>query len=316
MLNNQMKDYITEKRTIKEDKESKINNWAHQLSIYAQQGVLYEAVLCPKPGLVDPVNSGAHTDMNIFTFMDSSSSLYEGFYQYAKTGLWWGNSPKKLFQHIRPIGIRLEKQMFKETKGINTHKGIIFSMGIFLAAAGLFLQKYLGISHEFPILKDNETDKIFGIIKEMTLNLVDNDFQDIYQKKNLTNGEKLYLKYGFTGVRGEAEAGYPCVQKGTLPLIRTQDKNTLLNIRLLEVLLFLMSSIEDSNVGHRGGLEALQLVKTKAKYFINNGGLCQANAIQRIEEMNRLFTSENISPGGSADLLSITVFLGKLENIF
>lgn len=302
-------------KDIIKDKKTKIHQWANQLAIYAQQAVLYEAVLYPKPGLVDPMDNGAHRDMNIFTFMDSSGSLYEGFYQYAKAGIMWAGTPKQLFEHIRVVGIELEKQMLIETKGINTHKGIIFSMGIFLASTGVLMQDYINLTDEFPILTEQETDKIFQIIKEMTYNLAANDFRDLHKKKKLTNGEKLFLEHGFTGIRGEAEKGYPRIYKAALPLLRTQNKDNSLSVRLLEILFILMSSMEDSNVVHRGGMEALWFVKKQAAEFMDNGGIKQINAIQKIEEMNRLFVSKNISPGGSADLLIITVFLGKLEKL-
>lgn len=297
------------------NKKTKIKQWANQLAVFAQQSVLYEAILFPKPGLVDSMDKGSHKDMDIFTFMDSSSSLYEGFYQYAKAGITWENSLKKLFEHIRPIGVELEKQMLRETKGINTHKGIIFSMGIFLAATGYLLKNKIEQNEDFPTLTKKETDNIFAIIKEMTCNLVLNDFKDLNLKKYLTNGEKLYLEYGFAGIRGEAEKGYPCIQRLTLPLLRRQNKMYTLSDSLLEILFSLMSSIEDSNVVHRGGIKALEFVKEKAAEFMDNGGLNQENALKKIEEMNQLFILKNISPGGSADLLIITIFLGKLEKL-
>ena len=34
---------------------------------------------------------------------------------------------------------------------------------------------------------------------------------DLDKKKELTNGERMYLQYGITGIRGEAEKGYPVV---------------------------------------------------------------------------------------------------------
>lgn len=302
-------------RNIITNRETKINHWANQLAIYAQQAVLYEAVLYPKPGLVDSIDNGAHSDMDIFTFMDSSSSLYEGFYEYAKAGITWEGITLKLFEHIRPIGIKLEKEMLRETKGINTHKGIIFSMGIFLAATGLLIQNQLKQKDEFPIFKEQDTDDIFSLIKDMTYNLVANDFNDLNNKKVLTNGERLFLEHGFTGIRGEAEKGYPYIHKKALPIMRSQNMYNSLRDCLLEILFTLMSSIEDSNVVHRGGIKALQFVKEQALEFINKGGINQVNAIHKIEEMNKFFISKNLSPGGSADLLIITVFLAKLEKL-
>lgn len=296
-------------------RNSKTQKWANQLAIYAQQAVLYEAVLFPKPGLVDSVNSGSHNDMDIYTFMDSGSSLYKGFYEFALQGLSWEGSPKKLFEKIRPIGTDLEKQMLKETKNINTHKGIIFSMGIFLAATGLILQRDLNNLDELPTFLQKNTDEIFNIIKGMTKGLVAKDFKNVHKKSVLTHGEKLYIKYGFTGIRGEAQAGYPIIQNQIMLRMRSQSRKENLKFRLLEILFLLMSTIEDSNVVHRGGLEALGLVKKEATTFIANNTLAQSNAIEEIEKMNDLFVEKHISPGGSADLLIISIFLGKLEKI-
>lgn len=296
-------------------KNLKIKNWANQLAVYAQQAVLYEAILFPKPGLVDPVNHGAHDDMDIYTFMNSSSSLYYGFYQFALQGILWKDPPKKLFYKIRPIGIELERQMLRETQNINTHKGIIFSMGIFLAATGLILQKYLDRFIDFPIFKKEDTDKIFANIKKMTKGLIQEDFKDIYKKSSLTHGERLYLKYGFTGIRGEAEAAYPFIQNQIMLRMRSQNKKGSLKFRLLEILFLFMSTVDDSNVIHRGGIEALELVKREARKFIKEGGLVQENSLGKIEKINDLFVEKHISPGGSADLLILSIFLGKLEKV-
>ncbi|MFS8541505.1 MAG: triphosphoribosyl-dephospho-CoA synthase, partial [Tissierellales bacterium] len=77
----------------------------------------------------------------------------------------------------------------------------------------------------------------------------------------------------------------------------------------------LMSTLEDSNVVYRGGMEALDLVKREAKNFLEKGNLEKENAYELINDMNKLFVEKNISPGGSADLLSVSIFIGKLENI-
>ena len=46
-------------------------------------------------------------------------------------------SPVGLFPAIRPIGVRAEAAMFAAaTAGVNTHKGIIFSLGIIAACLG------------------------------------------------------------------------------------------------------------------------------------------------------------------------------------
>lgn len=52
----------------------------------AVRAILYEVATTPKPGLVDRCNSGSHTDMNFFTFMDSAASLYPYFEACARAG--------------------------------------------------------------------------------------------------------------------------------------------------------------------------------------------------------------------------------------
>lgn len=295
--------------------KNKTIDWAHQLAIYAQQALLYEAVLFPKPGLVDPVDNGAHDDMDIYTLMDSISCLYGGFHKFALKGLSWDENPRELFHVLRTIGIDLERRMFRETKNVNTHKGAIFSMGIFLAAAGMVLQEYLDYYDEFPIFEERDTEKVFHVIRNMTKGLVADDFKDIHHKKHLTHGEKLYLKYGFTGIRGEAEAGYPIIKNIILPRMRSQDKQYSIKSRLHEILFLIMATVDDSNVVHRGGIEALDLVKREANNLLEKVNFKKENACELIDKMNDLLVEKNISPGGSADLLSVSIFLGKLENI-
>ena len=42
----------------------------------AVEAILVEVSVTPKPGLVDRNNSGAHKDMDFFTFMKSAASLH------------------------------------------------------------------------------------------------------------------------------------------------------------------------------------------------------------------------------------------------
>lgn len=301
-----------------EQKRVKKNEWAKKAAVYAQQAVLYEAVVYPKPGLVDPLNSGSHRDMDLFTFIDSSTRLYEGFKQFALLGLNWQDTPKKLFQAVRPIGIETEKAMLSETGGVNTHKGMIFSMGLFLSAAGFMLQNNVPLNADFPVFCKRDSDQLFDCIREMTAGLISKDFKDLHGKRYLTNGETLFLRYGFTGIRGEAESGYPILQQKSLPLLRNQKKTRGVNDRLTEILTLLMSVVEDSTVVHRGGIEGLEMVRNEARKQFLASSVDQSVPKREpldLAELNTLFVKHNISPGGSADLLSVTIFLGKLENI-
>ena len=295
--------------------KSNVERGAKKLAAYAQQAVLYEAVLTPKPGLVDACNTGSHNDMNIFSFVDSSVSLSEGFYRFAEIGLTWKDSPLELFAAIRPIGMEVEQEMFTETMNINTHKGVIFSLGIFLAATGKVLQKRFVDKGIFSVAKPEEIDEIFSYVKEMTFGLVSNDFKNLHLKKKITNGERLFLNYGFTGIRGEAEAGYPLLQKDCLPFLRQRSSTSNVQFLLLEVLFLLMSKSEDSNLVHRGGIEALFFVQNSAKKIFQEYKMFTYETLTEIENLNRRFIEKNLSPGGSADLLILAIYLGKVENL-
>ena len=273
---------------------------ARYYSQFAQQAMLYEAVCHPKPGLVDPVNSGAHQDMDIFTFIDSSCSMQKEFEDMYLAGYQFeGNDLKELFDLIRPIGLEAEKEMLQATQGINTHKGAIFSLGILLAALG-----YLDSNGQTVSI-----DAIQSIVKTMTCHLLD-DFKglELKTKEELTNGEKLYLEYGLLGVRGEVAQGFPTVLNYGLPLLQQYGKCT--NESLLNVLMLMLYYNEDSNLIKRAGdIKILNWAKTIVTRYFEKGGSQTEDGITYLNELNDLFISENLSIGGTADLLIVTIFM-------
>ncbi len=285
-----------------------------KLAEYAQKAILYEAILTPKPGLVDSVDSGAHSDMNIYTFIDSSSNLFRGFYLYSLAGLSCKFDLKLLFKQARAIGIDVEKDMLIATDSVNTHKGINFSLGVALIAAGYYINKTK--KTDFSDFDEQDTQNILEIIKDMVADLTERDFKGLDKKEILTNGERLYLETGFTGIRGEVEKGFPTVMELALPRLRALSSLDIsMERKLLDVLFHIMSVSEDSNVVFRGGLKALDFVKGCSVKFIEDGGVFKADYKQKIEQMNRVFVEKNISPGGSADLLAVTLFFSFLENL-
>lgn len=311
----------------------KYNHLAHEIAQMAQRAVLYEVTATPKPGLVDRNNTGAHKDMDFYTFMDSSAALYRGFFDCASEGLTFESDDlRNLLDRIRIPGMACENHMFTATKGINTHKGIIFSLGIACAALG-----YLSRHNEK--IKPVPMTLICKTVTVMTQDLIEKDFSHLKEKKprQRTFGEKLYLNYGYKGIRGEVSTGFQTIRNEGFPVLKewhkTQkvDKNGKSsegvesssksvelfgkNELLLEVLLRLMTSCEDTNVIHRGGIDGLVYVKRKARAFVEAGGMKQPNAYERLEQMNREFCEKNLSPGGAADLLSVTAFLAMAEGI-
>ena len=78
--------------------------------------------------------------MDYDTFVKSTYAIKPYILRMAVEGFHWNHELKDLFPHIREIGKQAEKAMFQATDGVNTHKGIIFTMGILATAAGYELK--------------------------------------------------------------------------------------------------------------------------------------------------------------------------------
>ncbi|AUI71651.1 triphosphoribosyl-dephospho-CoA synthase CitG [Companilactobacillus alimentarius] len=267
---------------------------SEHLADAALKALLYEVDVQPKPGLVDPVDHLTHLDMDVFTFIDSAVSLQPYLKEFAQAGIdFQGDDLRDLFKIIRPIGIKAEKAMFLATENINTHKGAIFSLGILLAASGY------------------DQNNISSVTQEMLQGLTENDFKDLDKKQNLSNGERMYLKYGVTGIRGEAQDGYPIVFDNSLPYLKSQSGNDFNNI-LLDTLMVIISQSYDSNVVKRGNMDALKNVQKFAQEILNVGGCGNLAGKKVLNDLNNYCNENNLSLGGSADLLIVTIFLSLI----
>lgn len=262
----------------------------------ALKALLYEVVTNPKLGLVDPVDVGSHPDMNVYLFIDSSLSLEKYFNQAARIGNdFTGNDLRQMFEQLRQAGIEAEKTMFQATKNVNTHKGAIFSLGLFVCASA-YCEK-------------NDGDE-FDIIQKMTHGLVKHDLG----QKQETAGEKQFLQYGKGGVRAEAEAGYPLVRDVALPFLAQTTGD--LNARLLDTLMKIVSEIEDSNLIKRAGnIEVINWAHKQANRYLELGGFQTEAGKRFMLELNQTFKEKNYSLGGSADLLILTIFMALQQNI-
>jgi triphosphoribosyl-dephospho-CoA synthetase len=143
-----------------------------------------------------------------------------------------------------------------------------------------------------------------GIIKRELVPLKEN------QPEKLTSGEKLYLEQDITGIRGEAEKGFPSAKKAYFYLKQEMKKQRKLNDILIEALFLIISELDDTTILIKSHKKA-NWAKERAKLFIEKGGLLQKEGISILKEINNEFVKHNISPGGAADMLScaIAVFL-------
>ena len=262
----------------------------------ATDALMAEAKTTPKPGLVDCSNSGSHRDMDIDLFLDSADTLFPYFLRCTRIAL-DHSDPKELFRQLRPLGMTAEKEMLEATGGVNTHKGAIFTMGVAAAAA----------ARCFP---DTRPETVLEYCARMTEGLVKQDFGGITTPK--TAGERLYVEHGITGIRGQAEQGFPAVLNVGLPVLQEGlSRGLSLNDAGCATLLHLLAVTDDTNMVSRSDLATLREIQSRLQVLLASDPYPNLSII---EELDREFIERNLSPGGSADLLALTYFLHFLNN--
>ena len=229
----------------------------------------------PKPGLVDRHDNGAHRDMDYNLMERSIKALHPYFVNVVTTPF---TTPQKYVNDLQAIGIQAEKAMLEATGGVNTHKGAFFSMGITMAAAcisSLDLQTCIkGIAKLFPKAKD-------------------------------THGSNAVCQYHIKGALENAVEGYPQLFNDWLPYYRNVCKEP---YALIMTLLRIMATLDDTNIYHRTDADTAQWVKRQAEEALMDF------SIEKLEAMNREFILRNISPGGCADMLALTMFIDSITN--
>lgn len=299
-------------RVDKDEIKMDLNNYTCKLSPfdadlqkvgqYLTQAILLEVSTHPKPGLVTRLSNGAHKDMSIFTFMMSSAVLSKAFNDLQDIGQAHRGTLVELFCKLRSYGVGAEAELLRVTKGVNTQRGILFAGGIVSAVSGYAMN--MGLSR----------DALLPLIKEMAAGLVARELKNL-DHAAMTAGEKLYYKYGITGIRGEVENGFPSVVNYGLPALEDAfDKGAAINDALVHALISLMTVVEDSNVIWRTDYDTLLEVQRIAKNILSLGSVFTEKGRMAIAETERYFLQRRISPGGSADLLSVTITLYLLEH--
>ena len=274
---------------------------AREVGRMACQAMLDEVIVTPKPGLVDRENSGSHRDMDIFDFAASAAALQPYFARCAEIGVDTADAPApEAFRALRAPGRLAEGEMCAATGGVNTHRGAIFSLGLLCAAAGRLGRERWA-----------DPSALLEECARMTAGLTAGDLDGLTPQSARTAGQRLYLEYGVTGVRGEAEAGFPLVRDCGLPKLEAGLEDGLsLNDAACGALIALMARNGDTNILHRAGRPGLERTAERAAALLEREPRPSAEALRAFD---RALIAENISPGGSADLLAMCVLLRLLK---
>ena len=255
----------------------------------ASDALRAELFTTPKPGLVDRDDNGAHKDMDMQLMSKSIDALHPYFTRLAL----YGNACGEEFevpdaQQVRDIGIEAEKAMLSATGGVNTHRGALFAMGLTTLAAAWCSTR----------------DEVVGSkqLREIIM-------QVAKQLKPTagTHGNDAVNVHHVTGALDLAKTGYEQLFTEWLPSYRSYLANDP-ETASQRLLLLIMSQLDDTNVIHRVGYQQAQQVKRDARELLDN------YSTDRMKQMNRDYTVLNISPGGSADMVALTIFIHTILN--
>lgn len=263
----------------------------------ATQALQAELDTTPKPGLVDKDNNGAHRDMDYALMQRSIDTLHPYFVKLALLGC---ADTLPTHTSIRDIGIEAEKAMLSATNGVNTHKGALFSMGLAVVAA----------------VHEKNTDSLQTTIKALAA---------CFPDTNGTHGSKAkLLSKGTTAIKGaldNAREGYEMLFAEWLPFYierrKERDAHT-----LHKTLLRIMCDLDDTNVIYRTDLATAEEVKQEARALLDSFSKAHtaedkekriAAELLALKDMDKRYTARNISPGGAADMLSLTIFIGSIQ---
>lgn len=141
-------------------------------------------------------------------------------------------------------------------------------------------------------------------------------FDDRFASCRVSHGLIVERTYGVGGARAEARAGFPHVVSIGLPHLRARRlAGASETVCRLDAMLAIMSSLDDTCLLYRGGLDALHVAKRGAKESLLLGGTATDTGMTRLLQLDEELLQLGASPGGSADLLAATIFLDSLQAV-
>lgn len=247
----------------------------------AERALRLELDTTPKPGLVDRRDNGAHKDMDYALMSKSISALRPYLTRLAV------ESAKDIdLAKIKEVGIEAEKAMLKATGGVNTHKGALFCIGLSVAAAS-------------NLASATGSVQVYSF-KE----LVSRAASEIPSARG-THGAEAKRSFKAVGALENARAAYPELFTDWLPYYLSLEGDP---FRCHKTLLHIMTTLDDTNILHRRGAEGLAHAEAEAARLLEDF------SESGLSSLNKDFIRENISPGGSADMLSLTIFIESIIN--
>ncbi|WP_194207328.1 triphosphoribosyl-dephospho-CoA synthase [Superficieibacter sp. 1612_C1] len=271
-----------------------VEGGAEWLARAATQCLIDEARLSPKPGLVDSRGNGAHHDLSLALMERSAHSLTPTFQALAQQS-WLRPADIALRQTIGRLGREGEQQMMAATDGVNTHRGAIWALGLLVSAVAMHggvgsAQQVANTAAELAKLPDDAAPRLFS------------------------KGLRATHRYRVPGAREEAQQAFPHIMQRALPQLRLSRQHGSETHARLDALMAIMTSLTDTCVLSRAGLEGLDAMQNGARAVLNAGGSAHPEGQMALAALDRHMLALNASPGGAADLLAATLFLDRIES--
>lgn len=266
-------------------KDSTEKYFKNLISNIVFESMMAELNLENKFGLVSPTSNGSHKDLSYNIMKKAAEAVSEPLTECFLAGL-RAEAPEGMLSVLRPIGLFCEDKMNAETCGANAYKGFIFAGGILLGAAGYAVGRGLAFSDVYRVAAE-----------------ICRDIEDAPACN--TFGYYAFKELGFGGIRKHAKCGFDVVKLAEERLDTALSRGS-----LLSVLTAIVGKIDDSVL--------LKRAKSIERYLhfkemISTATLSDSDELLKL---NRLCEEENISIGGSADVLIAAVMMRKLREIF
>lgn len=260
-----------------------------------------ELALYPKPGLVSYRDTGSHTDMDAAVFLRSLSCLRHYFRAVTLAGA--RGAP---FAELQALGIAAEQRMLERTRGINTHRGAIFTLGLLCAAAGAVQATPCAALH--PV-HSPEARRLQDVLQLRW----STDIAARLHRQRGSNGQRVVQALGLRGIEQEAALGFPTLFEVTAPALRHATAAGLSReAAQLQAFYETLAVLDDTNLAHRGGLPGLRWAQAQARAFLARGGMFQPDALVQAQALHQAFVQRRLSPGGCADLLAAACWLARM----
>jgi triphosphoribosyl-dephospho-CoA synthase len=263
-----------------------------RLADLAVDALIAEAVLTPKPGLVDARGPGAHRDLDLDRLLRSARALHGSFHAMARAAL--GRLPSQgLREELAKIGRDGERRMLLATGGSNSHRGALWIVGLLVAARSM---ARAGAAPRAVAARAASVAR----------------FSDRFAPRQDSHGARVARIYGAPGARGEASHGFPHVVDVGLPaLVAARARGVDETRARLDALLAIMARLDDTCLLHRGGPAALDAAKRGAGAVLAAGGSSTRAGRRALTRLEGELLARTVSPGGSADLLAACLFLER-----